>query len=244
MKEQSSSNNFPEYTFSTLEKAEVSKNPIQNSISSNNEGAMEEATLASSNIKGNLPQIMNSIHNEENNNFLCDDSSSEENDSSIKESQIPKKENKSTSIIKDYLELVEFNEVNEDILKKKITDEKNNLKKIKDNLDKIENKETLIFNIEKNLENNENIFAQRKILNNNDSFFRSIIFSYLEDIILNRKKNMFKFFIYKLFKVFEYNYFNTILKYYKFDSSQVKLYLIFIYNILFSEEKKSIENAF
>ena len=36
MKEQSSSNNFPEYTFSTLEKAEVSKNPIQNSISSNN----------------------------------------------------------------------------------------------------------------------------------------------------------------------------------------------------------------
>ena len=244
MKEQSSSNNFPEYTFSTLEKAEVSKNPIQNSISSNNEGAMEEATLASSNIKGNLPQIMNSIHNEENNNFLCDDSSSEENDSSIKESQIPKKENKSTSIIKDYLELVEFNEVNEDILKKKITDEKNNLKKIKDNLDKIENKETLIFNIEKNLENNENIFAQRKILNNNDSFFRSIIFSYLEDIILNRKKNMFKFFIYKLFKVFEYNYFNTILKYYKFDSSQVKLYLIFIYNILFSEEKTSIENAF
>ena len=208
MKEQSSSNNFPEYAFSTLEKAEVSKNPIQNSISSNNEGAMEEVTLASSNIKDNLPQIIDSIHNLENNNYICDDSSSEENESSIKESQIPKKENKSTGIIKDYLELVEFNEVNEDILKKKITDEKNNLKKIRDNLDKIENKETLIFNIEKNLENNENIFAQRKILNNNDSFFRSIIFSYLEDIILNRKKNMFKFFIYKLFKVFEYNYFN------------------------------------
>ena len=45
---------------------------------------------------------MNYIHNEENNNYICDDSSSEENENSIKVSQIHKKENESTSIIKDF----------------------------------------------------------------------------------------------------------------------------------------------
>ena len=142
------------------------------------------------------------------------------------------------------MELIEYNEIDDNILKSIILEGKNNLEKIKTNLDRIENKETLIFNIKKIMENNGNIFAFRKILNNNDSFLRSIIFSYLEDIILNNKKNMFKFLINKFNKIFEYKYFNTILNYYKLDSSQVKLYLIFIYTVLFSEEKTAIEKAY
>ncbi len=63
---------------------------------------MEEVTVEGSNIKKNIPKIMNYIHNEENNNYICDDSSSEENENSIKVSQIHKKENESTSIIKDF----------------------------------------------------------------------------------------------------------------------------------------------
>ena len=63
---------------------------------------MEEVTVEGSNIKKNIPKIMNYIHNLENNNYICDDSSSEENENSIKVSQIHKKENESTSIIKDF----------------------------------------------------------------------------------------------------------------------------------------------
>ena len=55
MEDKQNSNSIPEYTFSRLKNANVSEIPIQDSISSNDIGAMEEATIASSNIKNNIP---------------------------------------------------------------------------------------------------------------------------------------------------------------------------------------------
>ena len=62
------------------------------------------------------------------------------------------------------MELIEYNEIDDNILKSIILEGKNNLEKIKTNLDRIENKETLIFNIKKIMENNGNIFAFRWII--------------------------------------------------------------------------------
>ena len=271
MESQQNLNNIPEYTFTRIKNGDISNNPNQNSILENDLGAIEEVTLDnSSDIKNNNPEIEVFNHNEENNNYICDSSSEEnsDNENSIKVSQIQKKENGST--IKDfakefinlennnYLELVEPNEIEDDIFQKITLEEMNNLKEAKNDVEKMENKQRLIYNIDNKLDNliskeliiknnilnNENIFAYRKILNDNDSFFRSIIFSTLEDIILNRKKNMFRFFIYELYKNIGINHFQNIVQYYKLDSNKVKLYLILIYTILFSEEKTSIEKAY
>ena len=265
-----SNNNFPEYTYSSVPNANLSKNESQINKSLNNDlGEIEEVSCEESKINQHNQDNSNVNHNEENNNFICDSVSESRSkiEDSIKVSQIPIKNHDDTinefteEIIKlenHYLEPIEFKEINEDTFKGIILPEIDNLKKLKEDFEKMKNKEGKIFNInnidnlfakeqniKKNLINNENIFSYRKILNDNNSFYRSVVFSFFEEIILKRKKNALRFLIYELNKnTKDDGYFKKVMNYYKLDAYKVKLYLILIYSILFSEDKTSVEKAY
>ena len=203
-----SNNNFPEYTYSSVPNANLSKNESQINKSLNNDlGEIEEVSCEESKINQHNQDNSNVNHNEENNNFICDSVSESRSkiEDSIKVSQIPIKNHDDTinefteEIIKlenHYLEPIEFKEINEDTFKGIILPEIDNLKKLKEDFEKMKNKEGKIFNInnidnlfakeqniKKNLINNENIFSYRKILNDNNSFYRIVVFSFFEEII-------------------------------------------------------------
>ena len=118
----------------------------------------------------------------------------------------------------DYLEVIQIGEIDDNIFKNITKLKKEDLKLAKEIVEKMEYEGKIISFIsgidylllkaqninesnkqiiQKNLEQkNDKIYAWREILPGNDSFFRSIIFTFLEGIILSRNKNMFRIFLY------------------------------------------------
>ena len=166
-------------------------------------------------------------------------------------------------IEEDYLEVVPIGEVDDETFKKITFSVGGDLKFAKEVVEKMDLEGKIISKIsdidyllmksnsikennKKDIQNGlekNNIFVWREILPDNDSFFRCIMFSFLEELILSRNNRMFRIFIYEFNENIENSYFKKILSFYKIDSYRVKLYLILIYCILFSEENSSIEIA-
>ena len=166
----------------------------------------------------------------------------------------------------DYLEVIEIGEVDDDTFRKITKSEINNLKLAKEFVEKMDYEGKIISTISdidylllkaKNVnENNrqiiknnletkkDNIYAWREILPGNDSFFRSVMFNFIEQLILSRNKNMFRIFIFEFNNNIEDHYFQEILKYYKIEFFRVKIYLILIYCMLFTDEKSATEKAY
>ena len=158
-------------------------------------------------------------------------------------------------LIEDYLEVIHFNNISlEQIMKVVQTINPNDLQDCKNAMEsldydgkviskisdinflliksqEIDNKE--MDNIKKIIEEKENkLYAWRDILPGPDSFFRAIMFSFLEEIILSRNINMYRTFLFEFNKNLETNYFKRILAFYKIDSLRVKICLILIYYAL------------
>lgn len=171
------------------------------------------------------------------------------------------KEDPST-LVEDYLKVIEFDKVNMDqILKITQTVNPNDLKDGKKVIKAMEYEGKIIpkiseFNlmlfkakdidnknmkdIQKEIENKSNIlYAWRDILPGNDSFFRAIMFSFLEDIILSGNVNYYNAFLYKLIKNMENSYFIKILKFYNIDCLRTKIYLILIYYAMNVQDSES-----
>ena len=158
-------------------------------------------------------------------------------------------------IEEDYLEVVPLQEVSDDEIFRNIN--MNEMEKEKDFWIKFKYEEKIIRkicemeklfknrNINENIMNklikeldkkNEIIFAWREMEHRSDSFYRSVVFNFLEEIILTKNKKMFKIFINELNKNIENNYFRNRLNLYKLDAIKVKLDLIifFRFSISFS----------
>ena len=165
----------------------------------------------------------------------------------------------------DYLEVVELCEIDDETFKQITYSEIGDLKKAKEYVEhldyegkiisKISDMDYLLLKaqnvndnnrqiIKKKLEsNNDYIYVWREILPGPDSFFRSIMFSFLEELILSRNKNMFRIFIYEFNNNLEDDYFKKIMKFYEIEPYRAKIYLILIYSILFSDENTGAEKA-
>ena len=82
------------------------------------------------------------------------------------------------------------------------------------------------------LNNNEYsnyLFAWRDILPGEDSFYRSVMFSYIEYIILNNDFEQYKTFLFDLSNNLSDKYFSKILSFYEIDNTRVKISLALIY---------------
>ena len=165
----------------------------------------------------------------------------------------------------EYLEVINIGEIDDNTFKNITKIKKEDLKLAKEIVEKMEYEGKIISNISgmdylllkaqninesnrqiilKSLEEKKDkIYAWREILPGNDSFFRSIIFTFLEGIILSRNKNMFRLFLYMFDDNLKNSYFKKILSFYKIEPFRVKLYLILIYGVLFSEENSATEKA-
>ena len=170
-------------------------------------------------------------------------------------------------IVDDYLEIVQFNKINQEQIKKIILTinqkDLSDCKRVMESLDydgkiisKISDINYLLIKakeidnndmeeIKKKNEETENcIYAWRDILPGEDSFFRAIMFSFLEDIILSRNINNYLIFLHELFKNIENNFFKNILSYYKIEYLKPKYCLILIYYALTIQDvQTSIEKA-
>ena len=170
-------------------------------------------------------------------------------------------------LIEDYLEVIQFNKISlEQIMKIIQTINPNDLqdcKRAMETLDydgqviskisdiyyllikaqEIDNNE--MDNIKKKIEEKKNtLYAWRDILPGGDSFYRAIMFSFLEEIILSRNINTYKTFLFEFVKNIENNYFKKILAYYKIDTLKAKICLILIYYALSIQDvETSIDKA-
>ena len=165
----------------------------------------------------------------------------------------------------DYLEVVELGEIDDETFKQITYSEIGDLKRAKEYVEKLDYEGKIISKIsdldylllkaqnvnEKNRQiikkklesNNDFIYVWREIFPGNDSLFRSIMFSFLEELILSRNKNMFRIFIYEFNNNIEDDYFKKIMNFYNIEPYRAKIYLILIYSILFSEENTAAEKA-
>ena len=76
-------------------------------------------------------------------------------------------------------------------------------------------------------------------------FIEVLFLFFLRKLYKIKKKNALRFLIYELNKnTKDDGYFKKVMNYYKLDAYKVKLYLILIYSILFSEDKTSVEKAY
>ena len=176
--------------------------------------------------------------------------------------------NESFSILKeDYLDVIQFNKITDEQIKKmKKAINPNDLsdcKRVMDTLDydgkiisrisdinyllikakEIDNKD--MTKIKNKIEEEENcLYAWRDILPGGDSFYRDIIFSFLEEVILSRNINDYMTFLFELNKNIENNFFKKLLSYYKIEFLKSKICLILIYYALNIKDKESsIEKA-
>ena len=158
-------------------------------------------------------------------------------------------------LVEDYLEVIQFNKINnEQINQIKQTVNQNDLQDCKNAMEKVDYDGKIISKISdidyllvkakeidnKNIDDlkkkfteKENyLYAWRDILPGSDSFFRAIIFSFLEEIILSRNINNYQAFLYEFHKNMEDNYFKKLLSIYSIDSLKPKICLILIYYAL------------
>lgn len=87
-------------------------------------------------------------------------------------------------------------------------------------------------NMDKILNNKEysnDLFAWRDIFPGEDSFFRAVMFSYLESLILNNDFEEYKCFLFYLGTNITEKYFSKILSYYQIDITRAKISLTLIY---------------
>ena len=170
-------------------------------------------------------------------------------------------------LVEDYLNVIEFDKINLEQINKIIQNvNPNDLKDGKKFIEKldydgnviskisdinyllfkakdIDNKDMEYF--KKKIKEKSNIlFAWRDIMPGPDSFFRAIMFSFLEEIILSRNINFYRNFLYELYKNIENNYFKKILSYYQIDCLKTKIYLILIYYAMTIQDvEQSIQTA-
>ena len=170
-------------------------------------------------------------------------------------------------LVEDYLEAVEFDKISQEQIKKIIQtvnpSDISNCKKYMETLDydgktiskisdvnyllikaqEIENKD--MDDIKKIIEEKGNgLFAWREMLPGNDSFYRAIMFSFLEEIILSRNINNYMTFLYELNKNIENTDFKKKLAYHNIDYLKPKIYLILIYYALtIKDVELSIEKS-
>ena len=78
-------------------------------------------------------------------------------------------------------------------------------------------------------EYSDDLFSWRDMLPGDDSFYRSVMFSYLEYLILNNDFENYKTFLYDLSLNISDKYFSKILNYYQIDITKVKISLALIY---------------
>ena len=81
----------------------------------------------------------------------------------------------------------------------------------------------------RNKEYLNDLFAWRDMLPGEDSFYRAVMFSYLEYLILNNDFENYKTFLYDLSLNISDKYFSKILNYYAIDITKVKISLALIY---------------
>ena len=100
--------------------------------------------------------------------------------------------------------------------------------------------------VKKQIEEKSNIFCVwRDFLPGEDSFYRAIMFSYLEYIILSRNLNQFRTFFYELNQICEDDYFKKILSYYQIEILKSKVNLILIdYALQMQDPKESVDTAY
>ena len=156
-------------------------------------------------------------------------------------------------IEEDYLKVIEFGKVTQEQINKIIKPiKKNDLLYAKNIMERVELDGKIISRIsdikfllikDKSISNDamseleqklleKNIYGWREIFPGGDSFFRAIIFSYIEDIILTRNLSQYCVFLYELNKNIDDKYFNRILSFYKIEYSRALTNLILIYYAL------------
>ena len=158
-------------------------------------------------------------------------------------------------LVEDYLEVIQFNKItNEQINQIKQSVNQNELQDCKNamewvdydgkNISKISDIDYLLMkakeidnknidDLKKKIKGKENyLYAWRDILPGSDSFFRAIMFSFLEEIILSRNIINYQTFLYELYKNMEDDYFKKLLSIYTIDCLKPKISLILIYYAL------------
>ena len=167
----------------------------------------------------------------------------------------------------DYLEAIEYSKISAEQIMKIIQTinptDLTDCKKFMDTLDydgktisRISNVDFLLIKskeidnkdmdeIKKMIEEKTNaLFAWREILPGADSFFRAIMFSFLEEIVLSRNINNYQSFLYVLNQNLEDDIFKSLLSKYKIDCLKAKICLILIYYaLIIKDEDASIEKA-
>ena len=83
-----------------------------------------------------------------------------------------------------------------------------------------------------NKEYSKELFAWRDILPGEESFYRAIMFSYIEYLILNKDLDSYRTFLYNLSMNISDNFFLKILENYQIDITKVKISLALIYYAL------------
>ena len=102
-------------------------------------------------------------------------------------------------------------------------------------------------NITNYIRNWENlIFCWRGLKTDNESFYKSVIFYYLNDLILNKNEQEYLIFLYDVYLISKNeNYFNIILKHYKIEKNIFLNILILIYyGLLIKNINDSIEKSY
>ena len=234
-----------------------SKNSVQERIEKNsNDNKIEDSIIPD-----------NNFFDDENNNLISFYGGNNDIENIVKNLQTNETMKQDLSIIEDdYLEVVKFPTVSiDEILNIVQSANQNDLQDAKKGMEMIEldgktiskisdinyllyrvqdidNKD--MEEIKKQMEENNDLFAWRDILPGSDSFFRAVMFSFLEDIILKRNINDYRTFLYELSKNVEENYFKKILSFYQIDCTKTKIVLILIYFALTIQDiETSIEKA-
>ena len=139
----------------------------------------------------------------------------------------------------DYLEPKKYNLISKEDFTKILNNNfsKNELSELKKSIDKINlfgrnvspisTSNDYIEKVYKNnkfnncIKNSENsLFRWRGLKTDNESFYKSVIFYYLENLILNKNEQEYLIFLYDVYLLLKHeNYFNIILKHYKIEKS-------------------------
>ena len=173
---------------------------------------------------------------------------------------------KNKNIIEGYLSVIKIMKIgNEQLVKLTQSIDNNDLLAVKKIIDKVEFDGKMVTKINdfkyllmkskdignddmeeilNNKEYSNDLFAWRDIKPGEDSFYRAIIFSYLEYLILSNDFEQYKYFLYDLSNNITDKYFSQILEFYKIDIKKVKILLALIYYAInYGNRENFIEKA-
>ena len=165
----------------------------------------------------------------------------------------------------DYLEPKKYNFINKEDFIKILNNNfsKNDLSELKKSIDKINlygrnvsplsTSNDYIEKVYKNnkynnsIKNSENsLFRWRGLKTDNESFYKSVIFYYLENLILNKNEQEYLIFLYDVYLLLKHeNYFNIILKHYKIEKSIfLNILVLIFYALSIKNINDSIEKSY